>query len=240
MKDKFNNLYDPRQANNVCVAGQLLLLDLIEKLEDKCKLVQSNTDGLIVKIEKNNKQEILDICKEWENRTRMNLEYEYYKKIIQKDVNNYIIIHEDGTYKSKGIDVKKLSELDNNLPIINKAIIDYFINNIPVQETIMNCNDLKQFQQVVKVSNKYLYAMHGDEKLKEKCLRVFASKDEKDGGVFKVKETSKNPEKIARTPIHCFIKNKDLNENKRIPRKLDKDWYINLANEIIKDFEGGV
>ncbi|HFG9290770.1 TPA: hypothetical protein ACGI32_003875, partial [Clostridioides difficile] len=33
MKDKNNNLYDPRQANNVCVSGQLLLLDLIEKLE---------------------------------------------------------------------------------------------------------------------------------------------------------------------------------------------------------------
>jgi DNA polymerase elongation subunit (family B) len=30
MKDKFNNLYDPKNANNVCVNGQLLLLDLIE------------------------------------------------------------------------------------------------------------------------------------------------------------------------------------------------------------------
>jgi hypothetical protein len=40
MKDKHNSLYDPRQANNVCVAGQLLLLDLIEKLEDHCELLQ--------------------------------------------------------------------------------------------------------------------------------------------------------------------------------------------------------
>ena len=30
MKDKYNGLYDPRQANNVCIAGMLLLLDLIE------------------------------------------------------------------------------------------------------------------------------------------------------------------------------------------------------------------
>jgi len=32
-KDKHNPLYDPLMANNVCVGGQLLLLDLIDKLE---------------------------------------------------------------------------------------------------------------------------------------------------------------------------------------------------------------
>lgn len=41
MKDRYNPLYDPRQANNVCVGGQLLLLDLIEHLEGKCELIQS-------------------------------------------------------------------------------------------------------------------------------------------------------------------------------------------------------
>ena len=53
-KDKYNALFDPLMANNVCITGQLLLLDLIEKLEiefgDKCELVQSNTDGILVKI----------------------------------------------------------------------------------------------------------------------------------------------------------------------------------------------
>ena len=39
-KDKWNNLYDPLQANNLCIAGQLLLVDLIEKLEGKCELIQ--------------------------------------------------------------------------------------------------------------------------------------------------------------------------------------------------------
>ena len=32
-KDKNNQLYDPLMANNICIFGQLLLLDLIEKLE---------------------------------------------------------------------------------------------------------------------------------------------------------------------------------------------------------------
>ncbi|WP_415874709.1 hypothetical protein [Clostridium sp.] len=107
MKYKYNNLYDPRQANNVCVGGQLLLLDLIEKLEPHWTLIQSNTDGLIGKIRrKRNFNTIKDICKEWEERTHMKLEFELYKKIYQKDVNNYIIIKDDGSYKSKGAYVK--------------------------------------------------------------------------------------------------------------------------------------
>lgn len=42
-KDKYNNLYDPLQANNVCINGQLMLLDLIEKVTEKlpsAKLIQ--------------------------------------------------------------------------------------------------------------------------------------------------------------------------------------------------------
>lgn len=50
-KDEYNNLYDPRQSNNVCITGQLLLLDLIDKLEPHIKLIQSNTDGLFFSVE---------------------------------------------------------------------------------------------------------------------------------------------------------------------------------------------
>ena len=84
MKYKYNNLYDPRQANNVCVGGQLLLLDLIEKLEPYWSLVQSNTDGLIGKVKHIEELDtIKEICKEWETRTRMNLDYEIFNKIYQ-------------------------------------------------------------------------------------------------------------------------------------------------------------
>ena len=49
-KDPTSSAYDPRQANNVCVNGQLLLLDLLEHLEGHCEVIQSNTDGLIIQI----------------------------------------------------------------------------------------------------------------------------------------------------------------------------------------------
>src|SRR5690606_29334060 len=131
MKDKFNNLYDPRQANNVCVGGQLLLLDLIEKLENHCQLIQSNTDGLLIKLHREEDFDLIDdICYEWEQRTRMTLEFESYRKVFQKDVNNYVIVDFEGNYKSKGAYVKKLDNLDYDLPIVNKAIVDYLLKGI--------------------------------------------------------------------------------------------------------------
>lgn len=168
----------------------------------------------------------------------MTLEHDIINKVIQKDVNNYLIVMENGKVKSKGAYVKELNKLDNDLPIVNKALKDYFVKNIPVETTINSCNDLIEFQKIVKVSGKYKYALHGNKILNEKILRVFASRSKVDKGVFKVHNNKDTPDKIANTPERCFIENGDLNGVK-VPRKLDKQYYINLAKKRISDFMGG-
>lgn len=169
MKDRHNAMYDPRQANNVCVGGQLLLLDLIERLEDHCDIIQSNTDGILVKLRHDDDFELIDdICWEWEKRTGMRLEFDEFQRVFQKDVNNYLIVpagpllDEKGKprWKCKGAYVKKLSDLDYDLPIVNRAIVNYFLHDIPPEQTIMECSDLRDFQKVVKVSSKYKYAIY--------------------------------------------------------------------------------
>lgn len=234
MKDKHNNLYDPRQANNVCVGGQLLLLDLIEKLEDYCDLIQANTDGILIKL-RNNRAHVERICQEWQDRTGMVLEYDEYVKVIQRDVNNYILIDKHGNYKSKGAYVKKLNDLDYNLPIVNEAVVNYFVRNVPIEQTVNNCHDLHKFQQIVKVTGNYDCAFHGLDKLSDKTLRVFASINVADRGVFKVKNG--RPEKFADTPLNCFIVNSDV-KGLKIPDKLDRDYYIALAKKRVKQFLG--
>lgn len=236
MKDKFNGLYDPRQANNVCIGGQVLLLDLIEKLESHCQLIQSNTDGLLIKLYDENDFDLIDdICYEWESRTRMNLEFETFVKVIQKDVNNYILVKEDGTYKSKGAYVKKLKPLDNDLPIVNEAVVNYFVKGIDPEDTIFECKDLVKFQKIVKVSSKFDYAKYGNKIMKERVFRVFASVDKNDKELVKVKNGSIH--KISYCPERCFIENGDIT-NMKIPTKLDYWWYLELANKRINDFIG--
>lgn len=237
-KDKNNPLYDPKKANDICVNGQLLLLDLIEKME-KIKgfeLIQSNTDGLIVKIPNNQKafDQLDDVCFEWEQRTRLGLGFDYIKEIYQGDVNNYLFIQDDGKIESKGGYVKKLNNLDYDLAIINKAIVEFMVNKTPIEETINNCDTLKDFQKIVKISSKYHHGSHNGKILNDKTFRVFASKDSNDGIIFKHKTEDSKGEKFANTPENCFIDNEDIND-KRIPNKLNRQWYIDLTKKRLKE-----
>lgn len=230
LKDKYNPLYDPLMANNICVAGQLLLLDLIEKLEPYCQLIQSNTDGILIKIE--DTDEALDkvdgIVHEWAVRTGLNMEFSNFEKIYQGDVNNYIIIDQEGHYKSKGACVKRLGDLDNDLPIVNKAITDYIVNGTHPRDTIQSCNDMVEFQKVVKVSSKYAYGVRNGKKLTDKTFRVFASMRPQDGIIGKCKTEGATVEKFANTPEKCFIWNESVKDTK-VPDYLDKKWYVDLA-----------
>ncbi|MBL4951070.1 hypothetical protein JK635_02295 [Neobacillus sp. YIM B02564] len=268
-KDQFNALFDPLMANNVCITGQLLLVDLIEKVEPYCELIQSNTDGIYMKVEnRENVNKIKEVAKEWEVRTGLELEWDEYIKIYQKDVNNYLLIPEKlydekgkPRWKTKGVYVKKLNDLDYDLPIVNKAMVNYFVFNTPIEETINSCDELREFQKIVKLSSAYKYALKNctfskkkvlnektgkmvlkkvwnedGEILKDKTFRVFASTKEEDKGIYKRKE-GENPEKFANTPDKCFINNDDI-KGKKIPNYLDKQYYIDLAQERINQFLG--
>ena len=239
-KDRNNPLYDPRQANNVCVYGQLLLLDLIEHLEPYCEIIQSNTDGVLIKMPDGQNEDefyslIDDIAFEWEQRTGLVLEFDEYRKVFQNDVNNYVIVDGDGNYKSKGAYVKKLNDLDYDLAIVNRALIDFMVHSVPVEITISKCNNLRDFQQVKKISNKYKYIKHGNTKLAEKTVRCFASKLNSDGRLEKLHAKTGRTAKLEGTPEHCAIVNDDVNGEK-CPPWLDKNWYINLARKRLQDF----
>lgn len=245
-KDVYNQLYDPQQANNICIAGQLLLTDLLDKLEGKCELIQSNTDGILIKLYRSEDRErIVGICNEWSKRTRMDLEFEDYKTVIQKDVNNYMFIPDGALYDEKGKElfarkgayVKRLSLLDNDLPIVNRAIVNYFTANIPVEKTINASNKLIDFQKISKVGRVYEHCKHNNVIMTEKVYRTFASRDKSDGTLLKKHESKDTYDKVASVPDNAFIDNEDITD-KSIPDKLDKQWYINLSKTRIKDFKG--
>lgn len=234
-KLKTSKLYDPRQNNNMCIAGQVLLLDLLEKLEGKCRILQSNTDGIILQHRGFDKSDIIDICHEWEKRTRMELEYHDCKKLIQKDINNYLLIFSNGKIDAKGAYVKDLNELDYELAIVNKAIKRRLIDGIPVEKTINECNDLSMFQQVVKLRGNFVAVIHNGSVQNGRTFRVFASVDNTDTEISRVREIGGNTNKFANTPEHCFIDNSNI-AGKPIPNKLDREWYIKLANDRVSAF----
>ena len=132
-KAKFNDMYDPHNSNNVCIAGQLMLTALIEMLEPYGKIIQSNTDGIIV-IPKD-KDKIREMVSLWEKQSHMTMEIDIAHKLIQKDVNNYILFvdnNNEDTIKlieecdKLGIKIEIIDLLNEFKNIYNK---DKFITN---------------------------------------------------------------------------------------------------------------
>jgi len=82
-------LYDPKYTMQTTVNGQLLLTMLAEKLVDmipNLQILQINTDGITVKIKKGDIWKYQELCKSWENLTKLNLEYVEYSKMVIRDV----------------------------------------------------------------------------------------------------------------------------------------------------------
>ncbi len=239
MKSEFNTLFDPKQANNICINGQIILTQLIIELSDYCQLIQSNTDGIVVKYNDNDYQTIVSIVNDFGKRFNLTFDIDKIIKIAQRDVNNYAIQFENGEIEAKGRFSKFNGGnfMQNSLSIIDKALVNYYIHNIPVHQTVIDCyknNDLLAFQIVCKMGGTYdgMYYEYGDEedtKLIEtqKVNRVFATNDKKFWGIYKRKGDSY--QKIANTSKHNIIYNEDLATFDK--SKLDLNYYINLCKK---------
>lgn len=235
MKSEFNSLFDPKQANNICVNGQLILIQLILELQNYCQLIQSNTDGILIKYEEKNYNKIVNIVNDFGSRFNLKFDIDKIIKVAQRDVNNYAIQYENGKVKSKG----RFSKFNgggfeqNSLTIIDKCLVNNYIYNIPVHQTIIDCyknNDLTPFQIVCKMGNTYngmFYEYKGELIPTQKVNRVFATRDENYGGIFKRKQDSY--QKIANTSEHNIIWNKKISDFDKT--KLDLNYYINLCKK---------
>lgn len=246
MKDPHNPAYDPCMNNTMVVNCQLMLIMLLEWLEviPGFELIQSNTDGLIVMIPDTDEAFAMldDICYRWESTCstdicEIKLTFDQVDYIYQKDVNNYLCKFAGvDKYERKGAYVKELSRLDADLPIINKALVDYMTKGIHPAVTINACDDLMQFQKLVKLSSKFDWVEHNGRKYSYKCYRVFASKNPNDGTINACRNRGKlEVRKFGNTPDHCFIVNDDVKDMK-CPPELDKSWYINLSLKRLGDF----
>ena len=246
MLNKYNDLYDPLMGRSVCITGQLFLLELANHLLADCetlRVLQLNTDGIMVSFDDSEYPKVLDITAEWQSRTGFELEEDKIKSIIQKDTNNYIEVQPSGAVKIKGgylvrgIAPAGAFNVNNNASIVATALKEYFVNGTPVEETVNACDDIFQFQLIAKAGAKYREAYHivdGEKVSIQKVNRVYATKDERYGKLFKVKSENDSTAKIEMLPEHCIIDN----DNHLTIADVDKTFYIEMAKKRINDFLG--
>lgn len=262
MLNQHNDLADRWAGRSVCISNQLAMMMLITQLGRACKtidFVNINTDGIMFTIDRSEVDLSEKIVKEWSEITRFEMERDDFKKVIQKDVNNYIGITPGGKLKTKGGYVslyEKGNFKTNSLQIIHRSIVEYLVNNVPVEKTINDCNDIFAFQNIIKTGGTYEGSYHYINGVREpiqKVNRVYAVKDHRYGKVVKGKWITEKRSKdkatgkmistpvdppvwsetiISECPEYCFIDN----ENVLTVDDLDKDYYIDMAKKRIDKY----
>lgn len=152
-KDKYSFLYDPKWQLEICINGQLILTLLSEKILDRipdAQIVFENTDGAMYRVKRTHYESLLEACKEVEDIVDIPLETQVCKKIIARDVNNYINIIDDTNIKFKGVfEIDRDYHKNHSKRIVALALANYFVNGKNVEDYIKNYLD-KNCTDVVK------------------------------------------------------------------------------------------
>lgn len=161
--NKYSPFFDPQYTMSITVNGQLYLCMLAEKLMAfGCRMVQINTDGLTVLVDKRDRPQFDRTCKEWESHTGLELESVDYAAMYIRDVNSYIAVTTSGKRKRIGAYAYKTPledpytrerqwHQDHSALVIRKAAEAAMVDGKDVAEFIMGHRDPFDFMLAIKV-----------------------------------------------------------------------------------------
>ena len=156
-------LYDPMYTFKTTIAGQTFICMWAERMVKavpELKFVQVNTDGITIFIPRTKLEAIRSVCNQLTNETGLVIEEAYYKLMACRDVNNYIAVYEDSTKEHEHIKLKGDYEVDKeyhkdpSMRIVSIAVKNYFVYDIPIEETIKNNHDIYDFCLRLKTNSK--------------------------------------------------------------------------------------
>lgn len=239
LQSEFSWCYSPKTVMRIRINGQLLLLMLAEKLISiGCQIIQANTDGLFVLRKKKDEQKFKDVCKWWENLTRLELEEDRFERFYQFAINDYLGIIEGykdsknpKLLKKKGLFIDSVTLGKGMQPmIIPKAINANLADNIPVEETIRNCKDINEFITYQKVDKKF--AVQYMNKFITHINRYYVSTN--GGYLYKCEVEGNKIVKFANmlTASGVTLCN-DITAIKEFPKNINYKYYIKEANKIL-------
>ena len=259
LQNEHNFCYSPFAAMQIRINGQLLLLMLAEKLTQiGCRIVQANTDGLFVLLKKSVYDQVNKICKDWEQLTRLTLEEDRFKAMYQYAINDYFAITEDNKVKEKGMFITTVKLGKGLTPkIIPKAVINFFKDGVPVEDTIKGCKDIRDFLMSEKTGKQWHVEYMNKEQ--QRTNRFYASTDggylwkwkggdiEEDNYVWdnNIQSYKEQGKRIVNTPkqyqnmltasgvtLLNYLDDKPIEE-----RKINYRYYIMEAYKIIRELK---
>lgn len=268
LQNEHNFCYSTFAAMQIRINGQLLLLMLAEKLvELGCRIVQANTDGLFVLLKKSIYDKVNNVCREWEQLTKLTLEEDRFEAMYQYAINDYIAVKEgytdirdrflageqiiqkkktgelyksieqiqDDYIKQKGMFITKVQLGKGLTPkIIPEAVIKYFVDGIPVEDTIKGCKDIKKFLMAEKTGKQW-----NVEYMKEDIQRTNRFYASTNGGyLWKWKQVGNAERQYQNMLAASGVTLLNKFDDKPIEdRKINYRYYLRECYKIIEDLK---
>ena len=209
---------------------------LCEELElNGIEVVSANTDGIVVKLYKRDKEKFDEIAEHWKEVTKFGEDSEEYLCYINRDINNYLIKETNGKISYKGALNPKMYSIDlskgYDMPVVAQAVVNYFIDNKPIMESLYECKNILDFcktQNVGKQFNVEFATSKGFEEY-QRNVRFYVSMN--GGTIYKTHKDTK-----ARNNLCAGYRVTILNtlDDKRIEaRGINYQYYYDECMKII-------
>lgn len=211
--------YAPEMLIQVTLTGQLSLLMLIEDMElNGISVLSANTDGIVLDYVIEQEPMVEALIGQWERRTGFDMESNFYTHLYSANVNNYVAICEKGKVKSKGWFAETGLQKNPTGEIIFEAVKKKLAENVPVEDTIRSCTDIRKFMVVRQVKGG---AYHNGDFL-GKVVRWYYS----DGETHEM--------------VYALSGNKVANSDKAVPMmELVEGMPVDLSHQIYIDKANG-
>jgi len=148
----FSVFYDPLFTMRITLNGQLLLCQLAERVMQFSELIQINTDGMTVRILRDDLVKLQIVCQTWEGETGLSLESAAYSKMFIRDVNNYLAVYDNGDIKRKGAYEYDLDWNQNHSALVIPMVAEkVLVEGVSIRETVENWSERMDFMMRVKV-----------------------------------------------------------------------------------------
>ncbi len=232
--NKYSPFYDPRYTMSITVNGQLLLCMLAEQMMEipGLQMIQINTDGLTVKVNRQHLPHIEQIKTRWCATTGLELEEAFYKKMCIRDVNNYIAEGEDEKVKRKGAYEYEMGWHQNHSAlIVQKAAESYLIHGESIFSFVKNHKDEMDFMLRTKVPHSSRLELNG--KPMQNVTRYYISTT--GGSLIKIMPPLlKNPGVERKIGINVKWKATECNTlNGSIRNNINYKYYIEEAVKLV-------
>lgn len=243
LQSQYSWTYDPELVVKLRINCQLMILMLIEKFDLLgAKIVQSNTDGILIKIKKSLLPEIEKAKDEWCKLTKLSMSKEEFERFYQYDVNNYIGVKkgfketkDPELIKKKGFFVDETNLGKGMSPkVIAKSLINYFVYNISPEETLKEDKDIRDYLTYQRVSRDFIVEYNG-----EKALHINRFYMSTNGGIlikYKMEKGGKAQATriCATSPVTIYNKFEDKPFEEY---KVNYRYYKNEIYKIINELE---